>query len=80
MWGGWVYGPQRLLTPFEIHVPMADKTKVKYQCAWTGKVYDSEEQAVKECDGPFQPFIQGYDRYPKRGFFGTVVWEKKKKR
>ena len=56
---------------------MADKPKtIKYQCVWTGKLYDSEEQALRECEGPIQPFLQGHDRYPKRGFFGTVVWRK----
>ena len=56
---------------------MADKPqKIYYQCAQTGKVYESEEEALKNCKGPFQPFIKHYDRYPKKGFFGTVTWRK----
>lgn len=59
---------------------MAKKpSDVKYQCAWNGKVFDSEKEALENCQGPYQPFIKGYDRYPKKGFFGTVVWRKKKK-
>jgi hypothetical protein len=53
--------------------------KIKYQCVWDGRVFDSEEQALRECDGPIQAFIQNHDRYPKRGFFGTVTWRKKKR-
>jgi hypothetical protein len=72
--------PQRLSTAVDLHVPMAKKpSDVKYQCAWNGKVFDSEEQVLKECEGPYQPFIKHYDRYPKKGFFGTVVWRKAKK-
>jgi len=54
---------------------MADEPQtIYYQCAQTGKVYKSEEEALKNCKGPFQPFIKHYDRYPKKGFFGTVTW------
>lgn len=54
---------------------MADKElKIKYQCVFTGKMYDSEEEALKNCDGPLQKVIQGVKRYPKKGFFGTRVW------
>ncbi|MBI0584523.1 MAG: hypothetical protein ISF22_09900 [Methanomassiliicoccus sp.] len=56
---------------------MSDEPKkVLYQCAFTGKVYKSEEEALAKCKGPFTPFIKHYDRYPKKGFFGTVVWRK----
>jgi hypothetical protein len=56
---------------------MADKPqKIYYQCAWSGKVYDSEEKALAACEGPIQAFIKGYERFPKKGFFGTVVWRK----
>ena len=59
-------------------MPMAEQAKtIKYQCVWNGKVYDSEEEALKNCEGPIQPFFKGHDRYPKRGFFGTVTWRKK---
>ncbi len=47
--------------------------KILYQCAWTGKLYKSEEEALKECLGPIQIVVQGVDRYPKKGFFGTKV-------
>jgi hypothetical protein len=68
---------QRLLTRFRIPVPMADEPKkIWYQCAWSGKVYDSEEKALAGCEGPIQAFIKKYDRYPKKGFFGTVTWRK----
>jgi len=47
--------------------------KILYQCAWTGKTYKTEEEALKECLGPIQIVIQGIERYPKKGFFGTKV-------
>jgi hypothetical protein len=48
--------------------------KVKYQCVYTGKLYDSEEEALEKCFGPIQTIIMGVDRFPPRGFFGTKVW------
>jgi len=59
---------------------MAQKPKrIRYQCAWTGKLYDSEAEAEANCPGPYQAFEQGYDRYPKKGIFGTVAYFKEKK-
>ncbi|MDW5561767.1 MAG: hypothetical protein SA339_00965 [Methanomassiliicoccus sp.] len=56
---------------------MADQPqKVYWQCVFTGKVYNTEEEAINACEGPVQPFIKHYDRYPKKGFFGTVTWRK----
>ena len=56
---------------------MADKPeKIYYQTLWTGKVYNSEEEAIKADEGPVQAFIKHYGRYPKKGFFGTVTWRK----
>lgn len=50
--------------------------KTRYQCIYTGKLYDSEEEALKDpkCIGPLQPFVQGKTGYAKRGFFGPKVW------
>jgi hypothetical protein len=61
---------------------MAAKRKpksVKYQCAMTGKVFSSEEEALAGCEGPYQVYQEGYDRYPTKGFFGLITWTKKKK-
>jgi hypothetical protein len=56
---------------------MAEKAqKIYFQTFWTGKVYDTEEEAVKANEGPVQPFISTMDRYPKKGFFGTVTGRK----
>ncbi len=52
---------------------MAEK-RVRYQAVWTGKLYDSEEEAMRDTIGPVQVVIQGVDRFPKKGFFGTKVW------
>jgi len=53
--------------------------RIRYQCALTGKVFDSEEEALAGCEGPYQPFMEGYDRYPTKGFFGLITWRKEKK-
>ncbi|NLK25497.1 MAG: hypothetical protein GX307_02850 [Euryarchaeota archaeon] len=53
---------------------MAKKNRIVYQCAMTGKIYDTEEEALEKCEGPYQAFETCHDRYPKRGFFGTVTW------
>lgn len=59
---------------------MAEKAQqIKYQCVWDGKVYNTEEEAMKCCNAPIQAFITNYDRYPRKGFFGTVTWRKKPK-
>jgi hypothetical protein len=49
--------------------------KVKYQCVWTGKMYNSAEEAYKDpkCIGPLQPVGQGVKSFAKRGIFGTEV-------
>jgi hypothetical protein len=60
---------------------MAAKQKpkrIRYQCAMTGKVFDSEEEALKGCEGPYQAFQEGYDRYLTKGFFGLITSRKKK--
>jgi hypothetical protein len=50
------------------------KNKTVYQCAYDGKVYDTEEEALQKCFGPYQPFETKVGRLPENGFFGTVTW------
>jgi hypothetical protein len=48
--------------------------RVRYQDTWTGKLYDTNEEAQKNSTGPIVVVQQGIDMYPKKGFFGTKVW------
>ncbi len=76
--------------PFRIQGPMGlwqsivgrKKNKIVYQCAYNGKVYDTEEEALQKCFGPYQAFETKVGRFPENGFWGTVVWwdEKDKKK
>lgn len=63
-----------------LHYPQTMKKakpkKVKYQCIWDGRLFNSEEEALNKSFGPMQPFQEGHDKYPPKGFFGTVVWRK----
>ncbi len=51
--------------------------KMRYQCFWSGKMYDSQEKATADCKDPLQPVIQGVNSRWKKGFFGTVSKKKK---
>ncbi len=57
---------------------MPEKRK-RYQCFWTGKLYESQEKAATECKDPTQTVIQGVDSHWKKGIFGTVSRSSKKK-
>jgi len=50
------------------------KNRVVYQCVFTGKVYDTEEEALEKCPGPYQAYQTKYGRFPENGFFGAIMW------
>ncbi|WP_019178562.1 hypothetical protein [Methanomassiliicoccus luminyensis] len=56
---------------------MAQKPKkILYQSLWDGRIFKTKEEA-ENSPYPYQVFMTGHDRYPKRGFFGTVAFRKK---
>jgi hypothetical protein len=50
--------------------------RLRYQDTWTGKLYETDEEAQKNSQGPIQVVIQGVDMYPKKGFLGTRLPKK----
>lgn len=69
-----------LILYLTLHYPhimkKAKPKKIKYQCIWDGRLFNSEEEALNKSFGPMQPFQEGHDKYPPKGFFGTIAWRK----